>query len=106
MNTGQIPVFVVFTHYDAIIDKHHKEWRTQHSGTSTLSESQSFAIAAEPAFLEYREKYEGGMLAIAKGKPNVKLCRLAIIKGTEYKLQKYPHIAPDGKECMSDPVVD
>jgi hypothetical protein len=97
VDTGSIPIFVVFTHYDDIINKHHKLWRQKNSGTTNLSESQSFAIAEEPAFTEYREKYEAGLLAMIKGRSNVKICRLAIVDGHEYQLKKYPHIAPNGK---------
>jgi hypothetical protein len=104
VDTGNIPIFVVFTNYDAIIDNHHKAWRRKNSGTTTLSESQSFSIAEEPGFTEYQEKYEAGLLAMIKGRSNVKICRLAIIDGHEYQLQKYPHIAPNGmfsRRCAS-----
>lgn len=82
-------MFVIFTKYDKLIGKHREDWQENNSGTSTLSWDQSFALAEDPAFTDYEENYKNAILEMTKRKPSVKICRVAIRKGVDYKLQKY-----------------
>jgi hypothetical protein len=107
IDTGEIPVFVVFTKYDLLIKDHEDDSdddSDDESLSSHLTPKQRFAKAEEPAFKDFEMKLESQIMDLGKKKLRIKTCRVAIPRlsrnksigpqgkasiGKEYKLVKY-----------------
>jgi hypothetical protein len=103
IDTGEIPVFVVFTKYDLLI-KDHEDDSDDEFLSSHLTPKQRFAKAEEPAFKDFEMNLESQIMDLGKKKLRIKTCRVAIPRlsknkstdpqgkasiGKEYKLVKY-----------------
>ena len=88
VDTGQIPVFVVFTKYDKLIRSHLNDWEDENED-SKLNKSQREAIVEDPTFASFEKDFKGPLLAVAKRRTHIQICRTAVQKYHEVKLQKH-----------------
>jgi hypothetical protein len=93
LDTGHIPVFVIFTKFDLLIKEHRDRLEEDNPKLSHRTPKQRMFIAEEPAFNDYRDNLESKIIRLARGKPQVKICRVALPKNKgehmEYKLPEY-----------------
>ncbi len=90
VDTGEIPVMVVFTKFDTLIWQHYNRWQEKQPEDSHISLKQGLAIAEKPAFDDFRDHIESKILEYTIGKPRVKTCRVGLPSpGKEIKLVKY-----------------
>lgn len=95
LDTGQIPVFVIFTKFDLLIKDHRDQLEEENPSLSQKTPQQRMFAGQEPAFNDYRDFLEAKIIRLARGKPQVKICRASIPlnKATgehkEYKLLEY-----------------
>ena len=100
IDIGQLPIFVIFTQYDKLLKEHEEDISVQ----PIAKVKQRLAQAEEPAFKDFENNLEREIMSLAKTKPQIKSCRIAILqpkrtssigesvndeKGEEYKLQKF-----------------
>lgn len=87
MDTGEIPVFVVFTKYDLFLEQIRRE----------LATDTPDAVVEEKADEYFNEHIAGGIMKSVKDKPKFSICRVGIPKaGGEY----VPVHQKDGGECF------
>ncbi|TAQ85657.1 hypothetical protein B7494_g6023 [Chlorociboria aeruginascens] len=93
LDTGHIPVFVIFTKFDLLIKEHGDAPEEEDPALPPRTTAQKIAIGEQPAFDDYKTNMESKIISLARGKPQVKICRVAIRKDKgqhkEYKLPEY-----------------
>jgi hypothetical protein len=89
VDTGNIPVFVIFAKYDKSIRQHHESWQGGQSGESQLSLKQGLAITEALTFFDFRDSIEKDITDFIAEKPRIQMIRIALPKGKENKLMKY-----------------
>jgi hypothetical protein len=89
VDTGNIPVFVIFARYDKSIRQNHESWQSGQSGESQLSLKQDVAIAEALTFFDFRDSIEKDITDLIAEKPRIQKIRIAIPKSKENKLMKY-----------------
>jgi hypothetical protein len=93
LETGHIPVFVIFTKFDLLIKEHRDKLEEEDPTLSHRTLQQRMILAEKPAFNDYKDNLESKITRLAQGKPHVKICRVAIPKvrdeHKEYKLPEY-----------------
>ncbi|MCJ1387849.1 hypothetical protein MMC18_000692 [Xylographa bjoerkii] len=82
IDTGPIPVIVVFTQYDLRVREHFSDW-IESPDAETLSKEQGRKVASEKAFEDYHEHYKGALLNQVKDRTKISICRVGIFKGSE-----------------------
>ncbi|MCJ1431669.1 hypothetical protein MMC27_001024 [Xylographa pallens] len=83
IDTGPIPVIVVFTQYDLRVREHFSDWIDSHD--ETLSMEQGRQVAAEKAFEDYDQHYKGALPTQIKNSTRFSICRVGFSKGSETK---------------------
>ena len=104
LDTGQIPVFVIFTKFDLLIKDHRDQLEEENPALSQKTPQQRMFAGQEPAFNDYRDVLEAKIIRLARGKPQVKICRVSIPlnKATgEYKEYKLLEYRQRGVYCVS-----
>ena len=81
IDTGPIPVIVVFTQYDLRVREHFSDWIDSHD--ETLSMERGRQVAAKKAFEDYDQHYKGALPTHIRNSTRFNICRVGFSKGSE-----------------------